>query len=66
MTYIIYIATQVLTGRPETKKALEAELGWTANTTKRAIQSLLQKGAIRETGQEESSGGRRAAHERRS
>ncbi len=45
--------------RPETKKALEAELGWTASTTNRAIQSLLQKGAIRETGQEESSGGRR-------
>lgn len=45
--------------RPETKKMLEAELGWTASTTNRAIQSLLQKDAILETGLEESSGGRR-------
>ncbi len=44
---------------PETKKALEAKLGWTPSTTNRAIQSLLQKGAILETGLKESSGGRR-------
>ena len=46
-------------GRPATKKDLESRLGWTASTTNRVIQSLLQKGGVMETGQLESSGGRR-------
>ena len=46
-------------GGADTKKGLETKLGWTASTTNRAIQSLLSKGAIEETGLEESSGGRR-------
>ena len=44
---------------PGTKKQLEASLGRTPSTTNRIIQSLLRKGAIREVGQEESTGGRR-------
>lgn len=46
-------------GEPATKKCLEQRLGWTPSTTNRVIQSLLQKGAVMETGQLESSGGRR-------
>ena len=46
-------------GEPATKKALEARTGWTASTTNRVIQSLLQKGAVEEIGLLESSGGRR-------
>ena len=46
-------------GKPATKKELEARLGWTASTTNRVIQSLLQKDAVAEIGQLESSGGRR-------
>lgn len=46
---------------PITKKAVEQRLGWTPSTTNRAIQALLGKKAITETGQEESSGGRRPA-----
>ena len=46
-------------GDPATKKELEARLGWTASTTNRAVQSLLRKGAVEETGLLESTGGRR-------